>query len=604
MFIRKFTSIIFVLLLLLAKGIGQTTTTISYASSGLNSSSCNVFNLASPAIIGGCTHLPTAGGAGYDGTNYIMLDATYGTGTSSNYGTIYDIKYAFKKGHTYTVKVSGKSSAGNVQVNAALNTQNYNTGTNTNCGQVAQSNWTTVATNIYSYVWLTTTPTQYPMSAITPTNNFDYLSIIVTGVTAGTPVTAYISQIVIVDVAPAVTSFSVSPASVIKNCGTSNNQTFTITGVNVPGGSSVTYSWDLGSSSSGWYYGGSPAPQNISTGSSNTLTLTDISCAVAPTNITAKATISSTDYPAGTVNVTSAPFTINGPSFVCSGTTSTSYSITNLGCSPSVSWSFAPSGLVSVDNPSSATTTLTYSGSGNGTLTATYSSACGSGTLSIPVTVGSPVPKGISNYFTNYGSGNSPSLVSQYAFLGTNHSQPGDNNGSFNYYVNDPLFSGLTWSVVSQPSGTNYQLNGNTTWMYVVMNGCTNCSLGITMNLSGTGPCGTYSQNITSTCARISGYGFRAAIFPNPATSSATVSLAAIEDNTVSAAESAQKSTAPKPLIRAIQIASQMGAIIKTFEYKAGVASINVPLSGITSGIYQLSVFDGTNWTSQQLIIK
>ena len=47
-----------------------------------------------------------------------------------------------------------------------------------------------------------------------------------------------------------------------------------------------------------------------------------------------------------------------------------------------------------------------------------------------------------------------------------------------------------------------------------------------------------------------------------------------------------------------------MGVIVKTFEYKAGISSVNIPLSGLSAGIYKLSVFDGTNWTSQQLIIK
>ncbi len=311
-----------------------------------------------------------------------------------------------------------------------------------------------------------------------------------------------------------------------------------------------------------------------------------------------------TPVSAGTVTVTSSPFILSGPSYICSGSTSAAYNISNLGCSASVSWSVLPSGLVTVDSLSSSSTTLTYVSSGNGTLTATYSGACGSGTLTMPITSGSPTPKGVSNFSTNYGYSYNNPLQSLYAFLGTNHSQPGDNNAAFNYTIYDDLFSGLTWSVVTQPSGTNYQIVDNTTWMYVVMNGCTNCALGITMNLAGTGPCGVYSQNISSTAARISGYGFRAAIFPNPATSSTNVSLVPVEDKTLSAAETAQRATATKPLIRFIQIANQMGVIVKTFEYKAGISSVNIPLSGLSAGIYKLSVFDGTNWTSQQLIIK
>lgn len=111
-------------------------------------------------------------------------------------------------------------------------------------------------------------------------------------------------------------------------------------------------------------------------------------------------------------------------------------------------------------------------------------------------------------------------------------------------------------------------------------------------------------NNFYSPCARISGYGFRAAMFPNPATSFKTVSLEAVEDKTLSAAERAQVVSAPKPLIKLIQISSQMGVILKTFEYKSGVSKIRIPLGGLSAGNYKLSVFDGANWSSQQLIIK
>lgn len=590
----------------LSKGYTQTTTTINYTSSGLSTSVCNVFNVgSSPQNIGGLDHFPIAGGVSYDGT-FIKLQAMYGTSTSTNYGTVYLIKYPFKKNHTYTIKVTGKSSSNSYNANVTVGYSNSipNTGANADCGEVQESHWTSLLGLTFSYQYLSGTSSEHTMAASTPSENYDYLSIIATGITEGQQITALISKIVIEDVAPVTTSFSVTPGSVIKTCGTSINQTFTVNGSNIPGGATVTYSWDLGLSSNRWYYGGSPAPQTISTGSTNSITLTDASCDEAPTNITVTAIVNGTSYPAGSVTVSSSPFSIDGPRYICSGTTSSTYSITNLGCSPTVSWSVSPSGLVTVNNSSSTTTTLTYVSSGEGTLTATYSSPCGSGTLSIPITSGSPVPKAVSTYFTNYGYGTSPYLTSQYVFLGTNHGYTGDNNATFNYYVSDPLFSGLSWSVVSQPSGTNYQTVDNTNWMYVVMNGCTNCALAITMNLSGTGPCGTYSQNITSTAARISGYGYRAALFPNPASSFTTVSLEPIDPKSTNTVSGSRSLISSKPLIKKIEITNQLGVNMKTFNYKSGVSNIRIPLSGIPSGIYTMSVFDGVNWTSQQLVIK
>jgi hypothetical protein len=467
------------------------------------------------------------------------------------------------------------------------------------CGPVGSGNWGGVQTNRYAGgTYVNGTVTEYTLTTFQAPGNLDWMIILATLGAQNDPTNVLIRQIKITQSDASTPTFGLTPASVTKSCGTAISQTFTVNGTNVPGGSTVSYTWDFGSSSNRWYLNGNPVGQTVTT-SSNTLTLTDASCDLAPSDITVTANVDGTSYNAGTVAVKMSPFTISGPTYVCTNSTSSNFSIPNLGCSPSVTWSATPSGLVSINSPTSEQTSLTYSSSGTVTLTATYSGGCGSGSISIPVQSGSPVPNGISNFVSNYGYSNSNSLGSQYAILYANHGQPGDNDVSFNYNIYDGRFNSYTWSVVSQPAQTSYQVigDGSTLYMYVTYSG-TNGSNALTMNFQATGPCGTYSQNITSTAARISGWGgYSMAISPNPANGSVRVAV-------VSKAGQMLDRNATPPFIYAIRIADQAGITRKSFEFVKGVSATSVPLSGIPPGIYQLSAFDGKTWITQQLIIK
>lgn len=532
-----------------------------------------------------------------------------GITTGTNLGTAYAIKYPFKVGKFYSITITASETSASQTSNPLIepcffpSLPDPNNTDPIDCGAVPQTNWAGIETNRFAGIFYATkTPKAYTLTTFQATLNLDYMIILATQGATTDPTNVLINKIVIVQSNTITPTFSLSPASVIKTCGTSINQTFTVAGSNIPTGSSVSYTWDFGSASNRWFLNGSPVGQTITT-STNTLTLTDASCDIAPSNINVTANVNGTNYTGGKVTVTMKPFVINGPNSVCTNSTSSDFTIANLGCSPSVTWSPSLSGLININSPNSLTTSISYLSSGSFNLTAAYSSACGSGTLSIPVISGSPAPRGISNFRSNYGSSNSNSIVSQYAILGANHGQTGDNDVSFNYSIYDGSFTNYNWTPVSQPSGTNYQVSvdGLTLYTYVT-NPYTNAAVAITMNLQANGPCGVYSQNITSTAARISGWGgYKMAISPNPATGTTRVSIVPSSSIT---ANSATTLTPTRALIYVIKISDQSGVQRKSFEYPQGISAVSISLAGLPSGIYQVSGFDGISWNSQQIIIK
>lgn len=584
--------------------------TINYSSSGLPTSLCNVFNVASPYSVSGFVHLPVSGGVTFTGSA-IDLQTQAGTTLSTNLGTAYAIKYPFKNGKYYSIKIRASANNSNAYLEPCFfqSLPDPNTTNPTACGPVDQNSWGGFETNRYAgatYV-SSSSYTDYTLSTFQAGNNFDYMIILASKGSQTSPTDVLIQTITITQSDAVAPTFSLSPSSIAKTCGTGINQTFTVDGTNIPGGASVTYTWDFGSSSNRWFLSGSPVGSTLTT-STNSITLTDASCDLAPSDITVTANVNGTNYPAGKVTVTMSPFMITGPSYVCTNSTSSNFSITNLGCSPSVTWTASPSGLVTINSPSSSLTTITYVSSGSLTLTATYSSACGSGTLSIPVTSGSPVPNGTSNYLSNYGSSFSNSISSQYVILGANHGQPGDNDVSYNYNIYDGLFSNYSWSVVSQPSGTSYQIvnDGARAWMYVTYSG-TNGANAITLNLQATGPCGTYSQNITSTAARISGWGgYNMRVAPNPATSSTTVSLVSDggPERSTNAIGFTGTNAKISPLIRTITLIDVSGKVVKTFSCRPGVSSVEISLNGVPHGLYNLLISNGIDKQSRQLLVQ
>lgn len=116
-------------------------------SANLNTSSCNVFYLATPPKIGGFYHYPISGGVNYDGTE-LILNTQYSSSSSANLGTAYAIQFPFKAGYLYQFSINAKgvdgSNANNYPtVFTTLSDQmpDPNTSNPTACNAVPQTNW-------------------------------------------------------------------------------------------------------------------------------------------------------------------------------------------------------------------------------------------------------------------------------------------------------------------------------------------------------------------------------------------------------------------------------------------------------------------------------
>ena len=287
---------------------------------------------------------------------------------------------------------------------------------------------------------------------------------------------------------------------------------------------------------------------------------------------------------------------IIGNDYTC--TTNGNYSVTNVPANSNVTWSISPSGIATLSCTNCNQTQLTKVTNGLVTLTATITNACGNTSLllSKPVSMGNPPLIGSSSFNSNYGSSLVYSVVNQNAILGPDHGNPGDNNVAFNNTINDSRYSSLAWTPVSQPAGTNYQIlnSGATLWTYIT-NVPNNGSVAITMKLQATGPCGPYTQNVTSTASRF-GSGKAAhniSVQPNPAQDYINLSIDKVSGK-----------LDVNSFIYGVKIMDRRGTLRKTLSCKTGVTSLKVSLAGLSSGLYMISIYDGYNWISKQLIVQ
>ncbi|HET7115470.1 MAG TPA: hypothetical protein VFI29_03225 [Hanamia sp.] len=196
--------------------------------------------------------------------------------------------------------------------------------------------------------------------------------------------TILIRKITIEETPPPV-SFTL-PVSLSFQCGSTTPQTFAVT--NVYGTTGITnYTWNLGSATNGWLFNGNPAPQAISTGTTNTLTLTPV-CGASQNNISATVTANGNNYATNSsiVSLTPPSITISGNSSLCSGTST--YSVSNVPCNGTVTWSASPSGIISL-SPNGSSVSVTKVGNGGVTLTAKIN-ACSNYSVHMAIAVGTP----------------------------------------------------------------------------------------------------------------------------------------------------------------------------------------------------------------------
>lgn len=182
--------------------------------------------------------------------------------------------------------------------------------------------------------------------------------------------------------------FAVTPANVSISCGSITPVTFTINNLNNITGI-TNYTWNLGPTPNGWLLpNGNPAPQSYSTGMTNTLSLIPV-CGFTQSDISASITVSGINCNANTSTVTLSPpaMNINGNTTLCSG--SSVYTLSNVPCNASVTWSASPaSGIISL-SPNGNSVTVTKTGAGRVSLMATIN-VCSNFSIAKDILVGGP----------------------------------------------------------------------------------------------------------------------------------------------------------------------------------------------------------------------
>lgn len=549
------------------------TTTINYLTSGLSTTSCNVFNPS--ATINGVQHSAHAGGVTFNSSSGIGLSTS--PQASPPAGTAYVINYNFTPGYNYNISITAVgNSALMLKASVVPNFNQFPSQGTSSCSPDASiSGYNTVGIGQFSSITTLTTATyNIPQFAVPGSSIYPYLIIWASGgLPSLTQDILRISQVVITQTA--IATFELSPISLTIPCGSTTTQTFTVTNVNnTP---NVTdHIWNLGSGNNGWLYNGSPAPQSISTGSVNTLSLTPV-CGSAPSNINVTVSAGGNNYPAGTSSITvgsPSAFSISGSDIVCQ---SEVFTIPNLPCGANVNWSLSgqPGPLATLSCTNCPQTTVAKgTGSGNEFLTATVT-VCG-------VT--------------------QTTATKQIRVDGYNSSSPFNTSGTHIWCKNQvstisvdqsayPGLTGLSWGAV--PTGWIYITGGGTS-NYIVLRATSSSSPPTgTINVTGIDVCGN-STTVGHFMAKSNCTSFR--ISPNPA--SDMINIEEYDDNTGNLVTESN--------IKAIEIINQMGVMSfrKQYPSKSIGGRLSLRVGGLRNDVYAVRIFDGLEWKSYKIVVR
>ncbi len=231
-----------------------------------------------------------------------------------------------------------------------------------------------------------------------------------------------------------------------------------------------------------------------------------------------------------------------------------------------VNWSVSPAGVVTPPNPpTGSSTTINRITDGTVTLTATVTSACGDSQFPKVISVGAP------------------------ALSITTSQSPTCNNGYKTYTLTAASGSGSNWLWSVGYLGTNSQIlifNPNSPSTMVDVKG------GGTVKLNYTDLCGaakTDGITVYASCPP------SFVVAPNPA----------VDEVTITASElSTTARTSSPDLIYSVKILNRLGGIRKSFEYKTPVKSVSLSINELETGIYSVSIFNGTTWNNKKLIVQ
>lgn len=267
-----------------------------------------------------------------------------------------------------------------------------------------------------------------------------------------------------------------------------------------------------------------------------------------------------------------ASFSISGDNIFCT-TTSNNYFISNLPVGATVQWQVTPSGIVTVNSPNSAQTTLTKNSDGVITLSVSITNPCGSPYVATKtITTGTPNLTGTIN----------PASSTQPLGMFNNITGPATTYVSYTW----PSVSNITITTLgSNPYTPVYSYTGG---FYFNLTG------GLAIRIAGTSTCNgsVYSDRYFT---RSSG-GYRMIVSPNPAKEKMTVSI-------VDVSPSIKSSTLQEPVTMTLYNANSM-LLIKRWTFSANQKDYTLNIQAIKMGQYVLVVEKGKNRQSQKITIK
>lgn len=596
--------VVSILMTITFNGYTQTNTVIDYTGWNPSNPSCNLFGggIYVPATVGSTNttifHGTLYGQPQYNATSKaVELPVNY-INPSDTRGTQYRLSYNFKSGYSYRIVVNAaekSSTAGTgYPLYMRLAPSNSSGSTNAPCTGPDNRTLSTTGATVLTY---NATFNDYPINLGTLSNSSPSLD--VTAYPGNGNNAIEISKITITETAPSV-SFTL-PSTTNVSCGSTSPLTFTVTTASNPNNLPISnYTWNLGAVPNGWLYNGTPAPQTISTGTINTLTLIP-NCGSALSNISATVTAGGNQYNTNTstINVISPALSIAGDNALCSA--SATYSVANLPCNASVTWTASPSNIVSLSCTSCNSTTITQTGVGNVTLTATVTSPTCSN-LTSPTKIIS-VGNGVSGYY-NVISNYVVSYNNTLDYGGGSVFLPKNQSVLFSIQLTSTNLSNVSW-IVSGTYSTQYN-GSNFLNLYMTSPSASWSSNNATVTLNATGACGSFSKQYNFQAVANGSYSYSMKASPNPATNMLNVAVANIADTSVTVVPKANAVTTNTSTsgTRISLYDSYRNALIKQWTFADKAMNYNLNISGVPSGVYILKLEREGKTTTTKVVVQ
>lgn len=284
---------------------------------------------------------------------------------------------------------------------------------------------------------------------------------------------------------------------------------------------------------------------------------------------------------------------IGGNSILCS---SGAYSINNLPAGFTVTWSAAPTSVVSISCTTCTQPTLTKVSDGLATLTAVVSFTNNCGTI-VSRTFTKQVYVGLAQLSITHQSGGVPASLMIYNGTASTYNQICMYAIS-NIYATSPNATSITWTkVTSSASNISWTPSGNNLSFYLWAANQT-----AVFRVTATNACGSKSVD----------FGFKAincggckmyVISPNPANSG---ELNVVVPNIPPPCKSANTTTIEKNnlgSITEIKLYDNLGNLKIEHKYAASSKQVHLNTSALKPGIYFIEIFDGEQKERQQVVI-